>query len=231
MAGSASSDFSGWCSFFIQWPVNPALPVRPAIANPDTCHFCRSSVAGSLSRCELLVACESAKLGREHCGFVADRALLILQDLPTREAIEDLGTKAARVEGLENLRIGADTESSAGVRLARSDLPSLRVPTESDDPATEITHRNVWLKIVSVHFRDGYKWRFTDGGERPFTAEMEDAEFQNKVQDGQIALNANDAIRCRLREEQSLSASSLIKTIYVEEVLDHRPGIRQMSLI
>ena len=98
-------------------------------------------------------------------------------------------------------------------------------------PDTEITHRDAWLKIVSVHFRDGYKWRFSDGGERPFTAEMEDAEFQTKVQEGLVALNANDAIRCRLREEQSLSASSLLKIIYVEEVLEHRPGARQMNLL
>ncbi|MFV1484894.1 MULTISPECIES: hypothetical protein [unclassified Phaeobacter] len=167
-----------------------------------------------------------------HTTFIVDdRTVALLQDLPTREAIEDLGAKAARVDGLENLRIGVDGEKVEAVRLARGDLPSLKVPPEPDEPDTEITHRDAWLKIVSVHFRDGYKWRFSDGGERPFTAEMEDAEFQNKVQEGLVALNANDAIRCRLREEQSLSASSLLKVIYVEEVLEHRPGARQMNLL
>ena len=162
---------------------------------------------------------------------VDDRTVALLQDLPTREAVEDLGAKAARVDGLDYLRIGADSEEEKAVRLARTDLPSLKVPPEPDEPDTEITHRDAWLKIVSVHFRDGYKWRFSDGGERPFTPEMEDAEFQTKVQEGLVALNANDAIRCRLREEQSLSASSLLKIIYVEEVLEHRPGARQMNLL
>ena len=162
---------------------------------------------------------------------VDDRTVALLQDLPTREAVEDLGIKASRVEGLDNLRIGTDSAASEAVRLAHTDMPSLKVPPEPDEPATEITHRDAWLKIVSVHFRDGYKWRFSDGGERPFTAEMEDAEFQNNVQDGLVTLNANDAIRCRLREEQSLSASNLLKIIYVEEVLEHRPGARQMSLL
>ncbi len=162
---------------------------------------------------------------------VDDRTVALLQDLPTREAIEDLGAKAARVDGLDSLRIGVDSDDAEAVRLARSDLPSLKVPPEPDEPDTEITHRDAWLKIVSVHFRDGYKWRFSDGGERPFTAEMEDAEFQNKVQEGLVALNANDAIRCRLREEQSLSASSLLKIVYVEEVLEYRPGARQMNLL
>lgn len=163
--------------------------------------------------------------------IVDDRTVALLQDLPTREAVEDLGAKAARVDGLDNLRIGVDDEKVEAVRLARSDLPSLKVPPEPDEPDTKITHRDAWLKIVSVHFRDGYKWRFSDGGERPFTAEMEDAEFQNKVQEGLVALTASDAIRCRLREEQSLSASSLHKIVYVEEVLEHRPGARQMNLL
>ena len=162
---------------------------------------------------------------------VDDRTVALLQDLPTREAVEDLGTKAARVDGLDNLRIGADSEAVEAVRLALTDLPSLKVPPEQDEPDTEITRRDVWLKIVSVHFRDGYKWRFSDGGERPFTADMEDAEFQKKIQEGILALNANDAIRCRLREEQSLSASNLLKVIYVEEVLEYRPGARQMNLL
>ena len=162
---------------------------------------------------------------------VDDRTVALLQDLPTREAVEDLGTKAARIDGLDNLRIGADSEAVEAVHLALTDLPSLKVPPEQDEPDTEITHRDVWLKIVSVHFRDGYKWRFSDGGERPFTADMEDAEFQKKIQEGILAPNANDAIRCRLREEQSLSASNLLKVIYVEEVLEYRPGARQMNLL
>jgi len=44
-------------------------------------------------------------------------------------------------------------------------------------------------------------------------------------------LNANDAIRCKIREEQSLSATTLVKTLFIEEVLDHRPGARQLTLV
>ena len=164
-----------------------------------------------------------------HTTFlVNDLTVKLLEDLPTREAIEDLGTKASQVDGLENLRIGSESADSEAVRFAHADLPSLIVPR--DEPDTETTHRDVWLRIVSVHFREGYKWRFSDGGERPFTAEMEDDDFSNKVQEGRVTLNANDAIRCRLREEQSLSASSLVKSVWVEKVLEYRPGARQMNL-
>lgn len=163
--------------------------------------------------------------------IVMNPVVNLLKDLPTREALEEIGTRASKVEGLRSLRIGAKNEGTEPVRLEHSDLPSLRVPPEPDEPDTQISHREAWLRIVSVHFRDGYKWRFSDGGERPFTAEMEDTNFRNRVQDGQLALNANDAIRCRIREEQSLSATALLKTLFIEEVLEHRPGARQLTLV
>lgn len=112
--------------------------------------------------------------------IVDDRTVALLQDLPTREAVEDLGTKAARVDGLDSLRIGADGDGTQAVRLARADLQSLKVPNEPDEPDTEITHRDAWLKIVSVHFRDGYKWRFSDGGERPFPLKWKMLNFKTR---------------------------------------------------
>ena len=94
-----------------------------------------------------------------------------------------------------------------------------------------MSHRETWLKIISSHFREGYKWRFSDGSDRTFTAVMEDINFQNRAQEGHQAFTANDAIKCRLREEQTLSGNSLSKDVFVEEVLDFRPGPRQLDLI
>lgn len=160
-----------------------------------------------------------------------DRTVSLLRDLPTREAIADLGEKASRVAGLDTLRIGQSVDEKRSVTLTRSDIPSLNIPPDREEPEIEVTQREAWLKMVSVQLRDGYKWRFSDGGERPFTAEMEDTDFQNRVQEGKVTLNANDAIKCRLREEQSISGSHISKTIYVEQVLEHRPGARQLNLI
>jgi hypothetical protein len=162
---------------------------------------------------------------------VDDRTILLLEDVPTREALQSIGDKAGRIKGMKAFRIGEDSAAEEALRLAPADLSSLNIPPEPDEPETEITHREAWLKLVSVHFSDGYKWRFTDGGERPFTAEMEDTDFANKVQDGSVTMSANDALRCRLREEQSISSSNLTKAIYVEEVLDHRPGAKQLKLL
>lgn len=162
---------------------------------------------------------------------VDDRAVKLLKDRPTREAVEDLGRKAASVEGLDRFLIGDREDEEQQVSLERRDLPSLDVPEDEETPEPEVSHRETWLQIISSHFRDGYKWRFSDGGERPFTAVMEDEAFQKRVQEADISLAANDAIKCRLREEQTISGSGLAKSVFVEEVLDHRPGAQQMELL
>lgn len=163
---------------------------------------------------------------------VDDRTVDLLQDVPTREALEEFAKKTEAVSGLETLRIGAEGSESEPIRLKRADLPSFRVPEETEDEREHsVSHHEAWLRIVSSHFRDGYKWRFTDGGERPFTATIEDQDFLKKVQDGAIALNAHDAMRCRLREEQTVTRGGLTKEIFVEQVLDYRPGARQLKLI
>jgi hypothetical protein len=56
---------------------------------------------------------------------------------------------------------------------------------------------------VTSAFRDGYKWRFSDGGEKPFTGDVEDAAVLNEVTEGKVSLAANDTLRCLIREEQT----------------------------
>ena len=163
--------------------------------------------------------------------IVQDQTVALLRDVRTREAIESLGKRARNVAGLKRLKFddGSDTEP---LELERKDFEVMRVPEPSDDAVLEVSRRVAWLQVVSVHFQGGYKWRFSDGGERPFTAEMEDQVFRERVQRGDLALNANDKVRCRLREEQVVSSgSALTKTAYVEEVLDYRESPRQIDLI
>lgn len=162
---------------------------------------------------------------------VDDRAVQLLKDRPTREAVEDLGRKAASVDGLKRLRIGNRDDEEQQVSLERREFHSLIVPEDDTPQEADVSHRETWLQIISSHFRDGYKWRFSDGGERPFTAVMEDETFQKRVQEADISLTANDAIKCRLREEQTISGGGLAKAIFVEEILEYRPGPQQMDLL
>lgn len=163
--------------------------------------------------------------------LVDNRTVTLLEDLPTREALEKFSDRALGISGVAALRLG-EKGSAAEVVLTPNDRASFKVPEPTDEvPLLETVEREVLLKIVTSHFRDGYKWRFTDGGERPFTADIEDTAFLNDVLEGKSTLSANDTLRCLLREEQSLTSSGLSKEIKVVKVVEHIVGARQLKLL
>ncbi|MDB5667027.1 hypothetical protein [Cypionkella sp.] len=167
-----------------------------------------------------------------HTTIIVDRrTVTLLEDFQTREALEKFSEKALSIEGIEALRLG-DNCVEASLVLTPRDRLSFQVPTPSeDDERVEVVEREVLLKIVTSHFRDGYKWRFTDGGEKAFTADIEDTNFLNDVLEAKLSLSANDTLRCRIREEQRLTTTGLTKEIKVLRVIEHIPGARQLKLI
>ncbi len=164
--------------------------------------------------------------------IVDQRTVTLLEDFPTRVALEVFGEKALGIEGVDSFRIGEKGAELEDIVLSKEDRSSFRVPDPTEEePLIEHIEREVLLKIITSHFRDGYKWRFTDGGEKPFTADIEDTLFLNSVLDGKLSLSANDTLRCRIQEEQRLTSTGLTKEIKVVEVVEHIPGARQLRLL
>lgn len=162
--------------------------------------------------------------------YVEPETLIVLEDRPTREAMESFAEKSLEISGLENVKIGREVEEKT--LLEAKDRNHFRLPSPAErEPEKVVARRDVWLKIVTSQFKDGYKWRFTDGGERPFTADMEDEDFLSRVLNGDTTLSANDTLHCRVREEQEMHAAGLSKNVYVEKVLEHRRGSTQLRLI
>lgn len=162
---------------------------------------------------------------------VDNRTVILLSDSATRQATEDFGKKLEKIEGLSGVRF-ADDDPEPEVCLEKNDLQSLKMPEPIDEePLESISERKTWLKIVTAPFRDGYVWRFSDGGEKSFTATVTDEEFFAKVANGDIALSANDTLLCLVIEKQSLTGKSLSKEIEIAQVLEYVPGHKQMRLL
>lgn len=160
------------------------------------------------------------------------KAFQLLQDQSTRENIEKFGNKTLGIQGLENIRIGSEKDEAEPLSITTADVSALRIPEPGeDDTETNESHVTLWLRLVTPQFEDGYKWRFSDGGERRFTAEMEDTDFLNPVLAGDVTMSANDTLRCLVREEQEIRGGNLTKTVFVEKVLEHRRGDTQLRLI
>lgn len=162
--------------------------------------------------------------------LVEPETLRLLEDRNTREAVQKFGNEALNIKGLKQLRIERGDDSE--MFLKPNDAPAFNMPSpDEEEPESVVSQRNVWLKIVTSQFKDGYKWRFTDGGERPFMADMEDTEFLNNVLSGDTTLSANDALHCTVREEQEMRSTGLQKSIFVEKVIEHRQGPTQLKLV
>ncbi len=163
--------------------------------------------------------------------IVDNRTVKLLEDLPTRQAVENFSNKALRIPGIERFKIG-ETDSRDELCLKSSDSEYFRVPEPADEDIKEtIIEREAFLKIVTLSFQGDYKWRFTDGGEKPFTASIEDKEFLNRIDENQIALSKDDTLKCRLQEIQRLGPTALTKEIKVIQVLEYIPGARQLRLL
>lgn len=173
-----------------------------------------------------------AVIVHNHTHLRIDRqTFALLQDVKTREAVESFGRRALTIKDVSKVRF-EDTDSPAEVSLTKADLQSMQVPPAAQEETRVGTvDREVWLKIITSAFRDGYKWRFSDGGEKPFSADVEDVEFANSVLEGKVALSANDTLRCLVREEQHLGPNGLAKDIKVLKVLEHIAGAKQLKLI
>lgn len=167
-----------------------------------------------------------------HNSIIVDpRTVALLNDAPTRQAVEKFSERALASPQIEGIRI-ADVSGSDPLILGPEDRTAMQVPAQSqDEELLASTTRDVWLKIVTSAFRDGYKWRFSDGGEKPFSADVEDVDFVNAVLEGKIALSANDTLLCSISEEQRTGPNGLSKEIKVLRVLKHEPGAKQLRFL
>lgn len=78
------------------------------------------------------------------------------------------------------------------------------------------------LTIVTPSFKEGVKWRVSDGNVTYLVA-MADRAFVERVQAGDVSLNARDILRVKLRVHQYRADQGLKTEYEVTEVLEHIP--------
>jgi hypothetical protein len=117
--------------------------------------------------------------------------------------------------------------------LEPGDVGSIYIP-ESASPSSGEGNggkpRDLWVRVVKPNF-DGGRWSFHDGSAK-FGAELEDKEFQAKVNRREQGFYKGDAFLIRLRSVQHLDKNGTITTRnVVEKVLEQREGPRQEKLL
>jgi hypothetical protein len=149
-------------------------------------------------------------------------ALTLVLDRDSTAAVERFVGAGLAKPGIDSLEIRSATEALASVLNSEARYFTTVAAVQ---PVTDNEFEYA-LTIETAAFKDGNKWRFSDGGSS-FYAEIVDTEFLTKIDQGE-AFAKGDALRVRMRIEQTRQGQELntVRTVVkvLEHVKKHQPG-------
>lgn len=130
-------------------------------------------------------------------------------------------------EGIDDFGVVMNGQKVLEIRA--QDLPSFSAGvTDADaEVVSDITARKL-LQIESLTFKDGNKWRVSDGNATYYVA-MEDGAFLAKIDAGE-RFGKGDVLVVDLRQVQSIEGAKLVTESTIVEVIEHRQPLQQSLL-
>jgi hypothetical protein len=162
--------------------------------------------------------------------FVTDqRVVALAENLPVREQTRKLVSVLCR-DGIDKISTIQDDQEP--LQIQKIDVPAFEIPEpDGKDEVLLDQEIEMHLQIDSLSFKEGNKWRMTDGGD-PFYVVLDDAHFLALVNNGQVSFSKNDILHCRVNEKQLANVKGLLKKEYrILKVLEHRRGSTQLRLL
>ena len=165
--------------------------------------------------------------------LTTSNTLKVYMDIDSRKYVEGV-IKPIQYEGISNFEIRDPknlNNKDAYVSINKKEVAYFKAPSLddslkeiSDAPEVEIT-----VRITSPTFAEGQKWKLTDGN-NTFWATIEDQEFLNKVNYGELRFGNGDLIRIRYKNKQYLKGDKLSSEYIVTKVLSFKPSPKQIKL-
>ncbi len=141
------------------------------------------------------------------------------------EAVERFIRRPLEMPGIERVKIGDESgESSTILKSDAGSFTPVRLAEETADVEMRIS-----LIIEAPTFKDGNKWRFSDGSVS-FAAEIKDLKFLRDIDAGVERFGKGDQLVVRLRIRQVRTGMKLESIREVIEVLEHRIAPKQSSI-
>lgn len=151
--------------------------------------------------------------------------LELIRDYELRRAMEAMLDPLER-EGIDTFAVSSGTEVQEVISKDQA------VWFRSPPPASVILGSNTYQKTVQIErieFSESNKWRFFDGS-GSFYATIIDAEFLNRIATNDAAFCRGDTLKVDIEETQRLDGDRLKSEYIIIKVLEHRKGMRQISL-
>ena len=130
-------------------------------------------------------------------------------------------------EGVDSVEFRPSTQPP--IKMGAADLPAFEVDEPEQEEQLGTQETVMVLSIASVVFREGNKWRLSDG-ENTFYATIEDEAFLARVRQGRVSFRSGDMLRCRMEVTQVRRGGRLHTERRVLEVLEHIPTEIQLEL-
>lgn len=148
----------------------------------------------------------------------AQTAHLVFGEKPG-EAVTRFVREALSKEGMDGVSVDADTDGKAErvMEVSRQEAGWF-VPVAPERPLSDVTVK-VALLIEAPVFKDGNKWRFSDGS-GSFYANIEDAAFLEQVDNGE-AFCKGDTLVVEMRIEQRRQGERLLTDKTIIKVIEH----------
>jgi len=150
---------------------------------------------------------------------------LVVFDDKAGEAVKRFVHDAVGRPGIDSVHIG-DGKQELGA--ANQDEANFFVPVRPSETVTDTVFKQA-LIIEAPVFKDGLKWRFSDG-QSSFFAEIRDKDFLARVDAGE-RFGKGDVLHAEVRFVQERSGMKLSGERYIEKVLDHSVAPEQARLI
>ena len=149
--------------------------------------------------------------------------LRMYQDANVRAALAGI-VRPVKEEGIDVLEIRE--QDDAIIEVTKSDVEYFDAPQLQELILDET--RTQAFSIISLAFREGNKWRLTDG-QATFSVSMIDKDFQQRVDNNELAFAKGDVLVCDMRTVQWQTIQGLKTEYEIVSVNRHLPA-RQLSL-
>jgi hypothetical protein len=113
--------------------------------------------------------------------------------------------------------------------VTKSDAKYFIPPDEQQEPLQDST-RETYVNIVHLWFKDGYKWKFSEG-ESEWNAEIKDQKFLEKLLKDEVVIHARDFLKVRVKQSQYTVGTTVKSDYEIVEVLEIKQSPRQTVML
>lgn len=154
------------------------------------------------------------------------KLLRLYQDLAVRNAVERVVKEPLEKDGIDSFKV-IESEMTI-IEVRASDIETFAKPEFEEKTILDDVRRSAF-SIVSLAFKEDNKWRLHDGSNQ-ISATINDPTFLQKVDQNEVSFSKGDVLVCQVRVKQSQTESGLKTEYIVEQVINHIPAPRQLSL-